>query len=169
MSLRPVLKEPGAPWRDYLVSEFHFHGGRPFFPRRAIRDQRYKLIHNLLAEKVRPSTGIDGDPAYRVSQSEAYAGTRIGKAFAVFANPPEFELYDLKNDPVEFENLAGDPAHRALRQRLTEALLAYRKRTDDPALRVEWVEELRRRVPRPSATAGTGAMGQSRGRGEDCP
>ena len=148
-SLRPVLQDENAAWREYLVSEFHFHGGRPFFPRRAIRDQRYKLIHNLLAGKARPSTGIDGDPAYRLSQSDAYAGTPIGKAFAVFANPPEVELYDLESDPIEFENLAGEPAHRAVQQRLTEALLAYRKRTDDPALDNEWLEKLRGRVPPP--------------------
>lgn len=36
-------------WRDTLVAEFHYHGASPFYPRRAITDGRYKLIHNLLA------------------------------------------------------------------------------------------------------------------------
>ena len=33
-SLRPVLSDLNADWREYLVGEFHMHG-RPFYPRRA--------------------------------------------------------------------------------------------------------------------------------------
>jgi N-sulfoglucosamine sulfohydrolase len=142
-SLRTVLKDPDAPWREYLVAEFHFHGRRPFYPRRAIRDHRYKLIHNLLAGKARPSTGIDADPAYRVSQQPRYDGTPVRRAFETFANPPEFELYDLKSDPVEFNNLAGKPEYGAIQKRLTKALLEYRKQTGDPFLDPAFVKKMR--------------------------
>jgi N-sulfoglucosamine sulfohydrolase len=144
-SLRPVLTKADAPWRKYLVGEFHFHGARPFYPRRAIRDDRYKLIHNLLASKAKPSTGIDGDTAYRVSQSPKYKGTPVQRAFATFANPPEFELYDLKTDPVEFHNLAGKPEFAEVQKRLSQALLDYRKQTDDPFLDPAFVEKIRKR------------------------
>jgi N-sulfoglucosamine sulfohydrolase len=144
MSLRPALKNADAQWREYLVAEFHFHGSRPFYPRRAIRDHRYKLIHNLLAGKARPSTGIDADPAYEVSQQPRYDGTPVRRAFNTFANPPEFELYDLERDPVEFNNLAGNAEYRAVQERLTRALLQYRKRTDDPFLDLEFLEKMRR-------------------------
>jgi N-sulfoglucosamine sulfohydrolase len=133
-SLRPVVADADADWRDYLVAEFHFHGARPFYPRRAIRDRRYKLIHNLLSGAARPSTGIDGDPAYRISREPRYEGTPVRQAFDTFADPPEFELYDLESDPVEFHNLAGKPEHREIQHRLTEALAAYRKQTEDPFL-----------------------------------
>ena len=33
------------------------------------------------------------------------------------------ELYDLQNDPGEFDNLWDDPAHAAIRARMTERLL----------------------------------------------
>ncbi|MHC4327628.1 MAG: sulfatase family protein [Planctomycetota bacterium] len=144
-SLRPVLKNADAPWREYLVAEFHFHGGRPFYPRRAIRDQRYKLIHNLLAGKAKPSSSIDADPAYRISQQSRYDGTPVRRAFDTFANPPEFELYDLKEDPVEFNNLAGKPEHHTVQNRLTEALLEYRRRTDDPFLDPGFVKKIDQR------------------------
>jgi N-sulfoglucosamine sulfohydrolase len=142
-SLRPVLQNADAPWREYLVSEFHCHGLRPFYPRRAIRDHRYKLIHNLLAGKVRPSRGIDGDPAYGVSQQSRYDGTAVQKAFDTFADPPEFELYDLEKDPVEFENLAGKAEYREVQDRLAKALLEYRKETEDPFLDPAFLEKLR--------------------------
>lgn len=141
-SLRPVLEKADAPWREYLVSEFHFHGRRPFYPRRAIRDDRYKLIHNLRAGREKPSNSIDGDPAYRLSQTAPFAGTGSQKAFATFADPPEFELYDLKDDPVEFHNLAGKPAVQKIEQRLRNALREYRQATDDPFLLPAMIEKL---------------------------
>ncbi len=144
-SLRPVLEDADAPWREYLVAEFHFHGGRPFYPRRAIRDQRYKLIHNLLAGKSKPSNSIDADPAYRVSQQPRYDGTPVRRAFDTFANPPEFELYDLENDAVEFNNLAGKRQCQVVQKRLTNALFEYRKQTDDPFLDPDFVKKIDQR------------------------
>jgi N-sulfoglucosamine sulfohydrolase len=37
-SLRFIVQGGASPWRDYLLSEFHFHGRTSFYPRRAIRD-----------------------------------------------------------------------------------------------------------------------------------
>jgi N-sulfoglucosamine sulfohydrolase len=145
-SLRPVLQDADASWRPYLVGEFHCHGARPFYPRRAIRDKRYKLIHNLLAGEAKPSTGIDGDPAYRVSQEPKYDGTAVRRAFDTFANPPEFELYDLEKDPIEFDNLAGKPEMREVEERMKKALLDYRKRTDDPFLDRAFLEKIRKQA-----------------------
>jgi N-sulfoglucosamine sulfohydrolase len=143
-SLRPVLEDAGTAWRDYLVAEFHFHGSRGFYPRRAIRDHRYKLIHNLLAGEENPSTGIDGDPAYRISREQRYEGTPVRQAFDTFANPPAYELYDLESDPVEFHDLAGNPSLREVQERLARVLLEYRKQTDDPFLDRAFLEEIRR-------------------------
>ncbi|UCC97057.1 MAG: sulfatase [Phycisphaerales bacterium] len=145
-SLRAALQNPDAPWREYLVAEFHFHGSRPFYPRRAIRDHRYKLIHNLLAGRAKPSTGIDADMAYQTSQQSRYDGTPIRRAFDTFADPPEFELYDLREDPVEFNNLAGKPEYRAIQERLTEALLEYRRQTDDPFLDPAFMKRIARQA-----------------------
>ena len=145
-SLRPVVQTADAVWRDYLVAEFHFHGRRPFYPRRAVRDQRHKLIHNLLAGSAKPSTTIDGDPAYRVSREPRYQGTAVRQAFDTFSNPPEYELYDLKNDPAEFQNLAGKPEYQKVQEELTEALTTYREQTDDPFLDRAFLAKFRRRA-----------------------
>ena len=132
-SLRPVLENADAPWREYLVGEYHLHGP-PWFPQRAIRDKRYKLIHSLLADSVSRRTTIDGDIGYPTSREERYAGTAIRKDFDTFAKPPEFELYDLKNDPWEFHNLAGQADHAEVEHRLKTALEDWRHKTDDPTL-----------------------------------
>lgn len=145
MSLRPVLESAEAPWREYLAGEFHMHGA-PWFPRRAIRDGRFKLIHNLLAPTASPSIRIDGDLGYLASRDERYAGTPIRQAFDTFADPPEFELYDLEADPWEFRNVASDPEHSEELRRLQAALEEWRRETADPLLDPDFVEEMRQRV-----------------------
>ena len=150
-SLRPLVQgEPNgdAPWREYLVGEYHFHGYKPFYPRRAIRDARYKLIRNLRAGDETPGTGIDGDRAIELARSEAYEGTPVRRAFETFAAPPEFELYDLERDPSELVNLSGQASVRAVEGRLKDALEAWRRRTSDPLLDPTFVEELIRRGER---------------------
>ncbi len=145
MSLRPVLEDADGPWREHLAGEFHLHGP-PWFPRRAIRDSRFKLIHNLLAETARPRNQIDGDIGYLTSREERYDGTPVRQAFDTFAEPPEFELYDLEEDPWEFRNLAAEAEHEGTLKRLQAALEEWRRDTDDPLLDAAFVEEMRRRV-----------------------
>jgi N-sulfoglucosamine sulfohydrolase len=145
-SLRTVLGGGSAKWREYLAAEFHFHGARPFYPRRAIRDQRYKLIHNLLAGRGKPSTGIDGDQAYPMSRQAQYEGTAQRRAFDTFADPPEFELYDLRSDPVEFVNLAARSEARGVLERMKGAMVEWRKETEDPLLDAGKLEEMSKRA-----------------------
>jgi N-sulfoglucosamine sulfohydrolase len=146
-SLRPVLESADAPWREYLVGEFHLHGP-PWFPQRGIRDTRYKLIHNLLADSAKPSGLIDGDIGYTVSREDRYDGTPIRAAFDTYANPPEFELYDLANDPWEFHNLAGKAEYAEVEQRMKAALKAWRHETDDPALDPTWHDQIKQKFTR---------------------
>lgn len=130
-SLRSVLKSSGAAtWRKTLVGEFHFHGASPFFPRRAITDGRYKLIHNLLAGKVTASPSIDGDSAPTATQSlpESHPARM---AMSRLADPPEWELYDLQSDPVEFHNRAGEADLRSVESRLKMELATWQKQTND--------------------------------------
>lgn len=144
-SLRPTLATPAAPegWRDYLVGEFHYHGSTGFFPRRAIRDGRFKLIHNLLAGKARPINRIDSDPTGQFASQPKYADTPAGEAFRRFENPPEWEFYDLEADPIEFFNLADDTSHAEKIAELKSALLAWRKDTQDPLLEADGFERFR--------------------------
>lgn len=141
-SLRSVCLDEGAPFRDYLVGEHHFHARRPFYPRRAIRDNRYKLIHNLLAGKSKPGKSVDSDPAYAISQRSEYDNTAVRRAFDTFADPPEFELYDLQDDAIEFKNLAGNPEYREIQKRLMNALIEYRKKTEDPFLDPDFLKQM---------------------------
>lgn len=141
-SLRGLLQDPEAGHREYLMAEYHFHGATTYFPRRAIRDQRFKLIHNLIAgsDEHRPFRGIDGDQAHRVAREARFDDTPVRQAFETFMAPPEYELYDLVDDPVEFFNLAGQAEFQDVEARLKQALLDWRQQTDDPFLDPAYVE-----------------------------
>lgn len=156
-SVRPALQSPTPPtgWREHLVGEFHFHGFQPFFPRRAIRDERFKLIHNPLAEESHPVGRVDGDPNNQFADTEKYRDTPAGNAFQRYLNPPEWELYDLEADPVEFYNLAEDPKHAETLAKLQESLLNWQRETNDPLLSEEgyktfrhWGEQAKQRTQR---------------------
>jgi N-sulfoglucosamine sulfohydrolase len=133
-SLRPALSGVQSPegWRQHLVGEFHYHGAQPFFPRRAVRGGQFKLIHNPLAGKAKPNFRVDGDPIADAATSEKYRDTAAGRAFHRYMDPPEWELYDLQNDPVEFYNLIEDPALAAEVERLKNALRSWQVETKDP-------------------------------------
>lgn len=133
-SLHQALTDPGSEGRSHLVAENHFHTKRPFFPQRAIRNNRFKLIHNIRRDGVQPIRNVDGCTAYAISQQTAYLGTPVRAAFDRFLDPPEFELYDLENDPIEFNNLADDPAYQVVLEELKATLAAWRRDTDDPFL-----------------------------------
>lgn len=132
-SLRPVLKQDNAAeaWRRALVAEFHFHGASPFFPRRAITDGRFKLIHNLRAQEASASESIDGDSAYAEAQ-RLPERDRVRLAMQRLKNPPEWELYDLESDPIEFDNRYGDAALAEEQKRLRRTLSQWQQETSDP-------------------------------------
>ena len=152
-SLRPVLENADASWREFLAGEFHVHGP-PWFPQRAIRDGRYKLIQNLLADSTRPTGEIDGDIGYSTSRDPRYAGTHIRTAFDTYADPPEFELYDLASDPWEFHNLAGNAEQAEAEQRLKTALEAWRHETNDPALDPAFHDQIKQQFASPKRPGG---------------
>lgn len=133
-SLVPPLEGRQADWRETLATEYTSHHQGGYFPRRAIRDARYKLIVNLLPERPNPIRNVDGCAAWAESRDPAFEGTPGRQAIDRHVAPPAEELYDLQQDPVEFVNLADDPAQAAVLDRLRGELQAWREETDDPLL-----------------------------------
>lgn len=141
-SLRPVLTAgAAADWREYLAAEFHYHGASPFFPRRAIRDDRFKLIHNIREGELDASPSVDGDQAHVFAQ-KLPADHPGRQALERLHNPPEWELYDLEKDPNELNNLAGSPAHAETLERLQQALADWQSQTNDPFTSAEFRESV---------------------------
>lgn len=98
---------------------------------RAIRSKDFKLILNLMPE--RPWCQYSG---YKETSYPALAEMNVlhlqGKLTPVqsrffAAMKPEIELFELKRDPHEMENVADDPNYLTVKEELLKALQAWRQ------------------------------------------
>jgi N-sulfoglucosamine sulfohydrolase len=60
------------------------------------------------------------------------------KYLPYYASPPEFELYDLQEDPNLLINLADNPDYQMVLEKMKERLLQWRINTADPLLDPEY-------------------------------
>ena len=120
------------------------------YPSRAIRTNDFLLIRNFKPDRM---------PMGDVFESEATSGQLLQDHYLAYpdmdasptkvflmtnrdAHPrhfdiafsarPEFELYDLKNDPDQVRNVAGDPNCAKVLQKLTDHLMNELRETGDP-------------------------------------
>jgi len=134
-SLNPLLKPGKAEWRDYLFTEYHLHSAHNFYPQRTVRDERYKLIQNLQPEQINPGYAFTLNRFFNgLPELIDNASPDVQAAYRRMEKPPKFELYDLRNDPFEFRNLALQPEHAETLRRLSEKLDSWREQTQDPLL-----------------------------------
>ncbi len=146
--LQPLLAGAKATdWRRYI---FGFTTGsfpRACFVQHSIRDQRYKLISSPRPGTVNLDAGTYLDELHQhfvvsgaTAEDQSTAPKFVQATFARWKRPPRYELYDLKNDPHEWQNLAENPAYLEVKTRLTEALIDLQRRTRDPFLDRENVD-----------------------------
>lgn len=135
-SLMPLMKGRKTEWRTHLFTEFHLHSAQNFYPQRTIRNDRYKLILNLMPGRVNPGNQFTLNRFYEdLIATIDQAPDPIRSAYRNMQRPPIFELYDLKEDPHEFNNLADDPNYGEIRTDLEKRLDAWRHETRDPMLK----------------------------------
>lgn len=135
-SLMPLMKGEKTEWRTHLFTEFHLHSAQNFYPQRTIRNDRYKLILNLMPGRVNPGNQFTLNRFYEdLIAMIDQAPDPIRSAYRNMERPPIFELYDLKEDPHEFNNLADDPNYGEIRTDLEKRLDAWRHETRDPMLK----------------------------------
>jgi N-sulfoglucosamine sulfohydrolase len=158
-SLVPLLAGEKPAWRDHLFTEFHTHAAQAnFFPQRAVRSDRYKLIENLLPDEANPDMEkIDKEFPF-VAAALAAAKPEVRAAYRLQQRPPRYELYDLQADPYEFRNLTASPEHAAVFADLKQRLLTWREQTADPLLNPDNLARLKAEVYAVSSKADAKAI-----------
>ena len=141
--LQPLLKGKPAPsnWRKHIVG--FTTGAAPgiFYFQQSIRDTRYKLILNPMAE-TSDSKNLFAEAYLKQYNSHFAAGCTaeeiatapqvIQDAYQRFLTPPPYELYDLQNDPHEFTNLADSSSHSEIKAQLIAEFRKWQGATSDP-------------------------------------
>ena len=129
-SFAPVLRGEAKMHRDKIFTTNTGDKEMNIYPIRSVRMGQYKYIHNLrpLAYHTNHSDRLrnDGRGAYWHSWYEA--AKTDPKAAAIVKRyhvRPEFELFDVDNDPLELDNLAEKPAYKDKLAKLKAELKAW--------------------------------------------
>lgn len=146
-SLTGLLAGKSEDWREYLFTEFHIHSAHNYYPQRTVRDDRFKLIQNLMPGEVNPGYAFTNARFFDGLDDVIEAAPEaVRSAYLRMQQPPEFELYDLESDPFEFVNLADEGAHAETLKRLNAQLEGWRDSTNDPMLHPENVRRLKEEI-----------------------
>jgi len=104
---------------------------------RAVRTERYKYIRNFYPYRagLQPNRYKDAKEIIKTIRS-LYAQGKLNEIQSrIFDVPrPVEELYDLKNDPYEINNLAHSPSHQKMLVRLRRMLVRHMIETKDLGL-----------------------------------
>jgi len=122
-SFLPILENPKLSFRQNIFTEKTYH--EIYDPIRSVRTSKYKYIRNF--EKYRRSYQIPLDIERGLSGQYVKDKIEIERS--------EEELYDLKNDPNEANNLINNPTYENILFELKQKLLEWMIETNDPILK----------------------------------
>jgi N-sulfoglucosamine sulfohydrolase len=139
-SFLPVLEQEHPKDWDEVYASHTFHEITMYYPMRVVRTRRYKLLWNI-------AYGLDYPFASDLWASKTWQAVRERelqtygrRSVDAYLHRPEFELFDLENDPHEVNNLASDPDHAGTLAELKAKLRAFQERTKDPWI-LKWEYE----------------------------
>lgn len=124
-SLLPLLTGSTEAVRELVFSEMTFHAA--YEPVRSVRSRWYSLIRRFGPRRRRVAANVDDSSSKDEVATQGFFTESI----------PEMELYDLRADPEEQQNLADDPDRRSTREQLLGALRDWMVATGDPLLEGE--------------------------------
>jgi uncharacterized sulfatase len=142
-SFLPVLLGKREKHHDVVYGAHTTRGiinGSPSYPIRSIRTETHKLIWNLQHDAQFQNVLIGGRDkgGYWLSWVEkAKTDATAARFVDGYQRRPEFELYDLREDPYELQNLANHLEHRRLRDSLWERLKTWMRQQGDRGIETE--------------------------------
>lgn len=139
-SIMEVLENKEHKGPDETFASHTFHEITMYYPMRAVISGNYKLIWNVAHQLPYPQADDLWESSTWQSilqTSQTKYGMRNQKNYI---NRPQFELYDLENDPNEIHNLVEDSNQAENLRLLKNKLQNFQKETNDPWL-IKWQRE----------------------------
>ncbi len=94
---------------------------------RCVRTRGHKFIRNFYPNRKEYQAPVKAELHYESHQHRT-PGRRLAE---INVHSAMVELYDLRNDPNEFQNLAGDPDYSGIQKQLDDALWQFLVEHDD--------------------------------------
>jgi N-sulfoglucosamine sulfohydrolase len=139
-SFVPVLTGEAVEHKEYVFgiqTTRGIFGGPNHYGRRSVRSHQFKLIHNL-DPQARFYNGIAKEKYFRNWEAKAAAGDARAKELVErYYSPPEYELFDLRKDPLEQQNVADDPQYADVKESLLQELRRWMEQQGDKGQETE--------------------------------
>jgi arylsulfatase A-like enzyme len=131
ISFVPILNDYSAQTRDFIVGEHNWHDFQAH--ERAIRNQNFLYIRNAFPElNASPPADAVRSITYQEMIKMYKAGELNKNQLDCFIEPREAEeLYDVKNDPYQFNNLAQNPEYGQTLKEMQQLLDSWINDFDD--------------------------------------
>lgn len=129
--LEVLDEESPAGWNEVYLSHT-YHERQMYYPMRAIRTDRYKLIYNVAYPLTFPfASDFYDSVAWQgmLRRGDKKFGRRSVEAYL---HRPRFELYDVVSDLDELDNLADRPEFAETLAQLQDKLRRWQASTKDP-------------------------------------
>jgi N-sulfoglucosamine sulfohydrolase len=133
----PILGKADAVHWEAVFASHTFHEIQMYYPMRAVRDGRYKLIWNIAHGLPYPfASDLWSASTWQAQWAQGPDAPYGTKTVRDYVHRPAFELYDLQADPHESTNLAANPEFAEVLKRSQERLKAFQKELGDP-----WIQK----------------------------
>jgi uncharacterized sulfatase len=154
-SFLPVLLGDATEHRDHIYASHSGDGKMNEYPMRTVRSREWSYIRNLTPDAefhshIDRAQPVDGRGYFDSWENRARSDPQAAAILARYFKRPAEELYDLRADPHELHNLAGDPAQTATLANYRNLLDESMREAGDEGLRSEAAHRL---VPPASAPA----------------
>ena len=131
-TFKPVLENPEAEGWDETYASHTFHEITMYYPMKSVITRKYKLIWNIAWQLPYPhASDLWASSTWQAALAGG-SGMYAGKSIQTYTYRPEFELYDLEQDPYETRNLAEMAEYSGELELLKKKLYAFQERTHDP-------------------------------------
>ena len=141
-----LLKGNIALGRDFIFAERNWHDCDEHM--RCVRNTQYKMILNsYLSKPFGSPADVLSSPSWKSLLQQYRQGRLSYDQKLIFNAPrPEIELYDIRNDPTEYINIANEPAYRKTVSDMLRVLVQWMDDTGDfPSVnrtRADWIDRL---------------------------
>jgi len=133
-SFMPVLSGERKEFQEAIFASHTDHARKPRVPSRAIRTHRYKYVYNFRPDLEFRNNAMNS-PTWRSYVHRARTDPKVADRVHLLKSRPREELYDLKADPYELNNLAGSPKDRSTLDTLRTRVRQWMEQQDDPFLK----------------------------------
>jgi N-sulfoglucosamine sulfohydrolase len=135
------LETPTDRHHETIFASHTFHEIQMYYPMRVVRDDKYKLIWNIAHPLPYPFASdlwaaSSWQAQWTKGKDAPYGNMTVGR----YVQRPEFELFDIANDPDETTNLADSLGHADVLEIYKAKLKEMQKEMQDPWI-MKWEYE----------------------------